>query len=134
MKVDKVYKERGRSDARSKPEPIRWDQTIQRYSGAAGNVTFIDMDRTSTNHRVHTVSHAYHPYLADEFTPIGSFYCDIPESAMTKHMMGSRSFWAVDFDLVITLGTVEMKAYVEWEEQVSCLTLVDCAIQTTFLI
>ncbi|KAG8903490.1 hypothetical protein FRC01_009181, partial [Tulasnella sp. 417] len=98
VKVEKIYKERGRSDARSKREPIRWTQTIHRYSGAAGNVTFVDMD-------------------PDGFTPIGSFYCDIPASAMTMHMEGFRSFWAVDLDLVITLGTVEVKAYVEWEEQ-----------------
>ncbi|KIO27484.1 hypothetical protein M407DRAFT_23298 [Tulasnella calospora MUT 4182] len=98
VKVDRVYKERGCSDARPKQEPIRWNQTIQRYSGEAGNVTFIDTD-------------------PDGFTQIGSFYCDIPASAMTKHTKGSRTFWAVDFNLVITLGTVEMKAYVEWEDQ-----------------
>lgn len=45
--VNRVYKERARSDARRKPEPVCWSQTIQRYSGAAGNVTFVDMDRTS---------------------------------------------------------------------------------------
>lgn len=48
VKVDQVYRERAHSDARRKPEPVRWSQTIQRYKGAAGNVTFVDMDRTPT--------------------------------------------------------------------------------------
>ncbi|KAG8945114.1 hypothetical protein FRC04_001180 [Tulasnella sp. 424] len=100
VKVDRVYKERARSDARRKLEPVRWSQTIQRYSGAAGNVTFMDMD-------------------PDGFEPIGSFWCELPASAMTERTGPGKQgvFWAADLDIVITLGTVEIKAYVEWTEK-----------------
>lgn len=40
---------------------------------------------------------------------------------MTKRMGSDGLFWAVDFDIVITLGTVEIKAFIEWEEKVSGL-------------
>ncbi|KAG9044028.1 hypothetical protein FS837_008864 [Tulasnella sp. UAMH 9824] len=102
VKVDQVYKARAHSDARRKPEPVRWSQTIQRYKGAAGNVTFVDMD----------------PHNFDQ---IGSFFCEIPASALTKRTrkksFWTEYYWAVDFDIVITLGTVEIKAFIEWEEE-----------------
>lgn len=40
---------------------------------------------------------------------------------MTKRTGKDGAFWAVDLNIVITLGTVEIKAYVEWEENVSSL-------------
>lgn len=172
VKVDKVYRERAYSDARHKPEPARWSQTIQRYSGEAGNVTFVDIDRTSPySPHTNTVSYTNHWLSAHNFDQIGSIFCQVPASAMTeriwsnepsgikydgpswgstlgtwvsyiKRMMSNGppgvlalmtqraqsdspsqvKYWAVDFDIVITLGTVEIKAYVEWEENVSHLS------------
>lgn len=69
--------------------------------------------------------------LADQFKSIGSFYCQLPASAMTKRTGPDGEFWAVDLNIVITVGTVEVKAYVEWEEMVSFLLnqVSDCLIQ-----
>lgn len=38
---------------------------------------------------------------------------------MTRRTGKSGPYWAVDYDVVMYLGTVEIKAYVEWEEYVS---------------
>lgn len=77
-------------------------------------------------------------FTASAFEAIGWFQCEIPASAMTKRtgLLASalgesnwlsrwaglqESYYAVEFDIVITLGTVELKAHVEWEEDVSAM-------------
>lgn len=60
-----------------------------------------------------------HLFLASAFDTIGYFRCDIPASAMKRRTGPRGAFYEVDYDVVITLGTVEVKAHVEWEEAVS---------------
>lgn len=38
---------------------------------------------------------------------------------MTRRMGQDGAYYAASFDIVITLGTVEIKAHAEWEEDVS---------------
>ncbi|KAG9043148.1 hypothetical protein FS837_009947 [Tulasnella sp. UAMH 9824] len=97
VKVDSIYREHVESEAYRAPEVVTWTQTIERYNGTRDNVTFTDMD----------------PFAFEE---IGWFRCEIPASAMTRRTGKHGAYYAVDFDIVITLGTVEIKAHVEWED------------------
>lgn len=60
------------------------------------------------------------PYLfiASAFEEIGWFRCEIPASAMTRRTGQHGTYYDVEFDIVIKLGTVEIKAHVEWEQNV----------------
>ncbi|KAG8954067.1 hypothetical protein FRC04_001051 [Tulasnella sp. 424] len=97
VKVDSVYTEHVNSRACRTPESVTWSQSIQRYNGTRSNITFTDMDPSA-------------------FDYIGWFHCEIPASAMTRRTGAHGAYWAVEYDIVITLGTVEIKAHVEWEE------------------
>ncbi|KIO27477.1 glycoside hydrolase family 11 protein [Tulasnella calospora MUT 4182] len=97
VKVDNVYRKRFYSEPSRKPELTTWSQSIERYNGTRANVTFKDVDPSA-------------------FEPIGWFRCDIPASAMTQQTGPRGAFYEVEYDVVITLGTVEIKAHVEWEE------------------
>ncbi|KAG9009248.1 hypothetical protein FRB90_008492 [Tulasnella sp. 427] len=97
VKVDSVYREHVHSEAVRRPEATSWNQSIERYNGTRDNITFSDMDPLA-------------------FEDIGWFRCEIPASAMTRRVGKHGAYYAVDYDVVITLGTVEIKAHVEWEE------------------
>ncbi|KAG9009250.1 hypothetical protein FRB90_008494 [Tulasnella sp. 427] len=97
VKVDSVYRQNVQSSPYRRPEATSWNQHIQKYNGIRDKVTFTDMDPNA-------------------FEDIGWFRCDIPASAMTKRTGKNGAYYAVSFEIVITLGTVEIKAHVEWEE------------------
>ncbi|KAG8937827.1 hypothetical protein FRC00_000351 [Tulasnella sp. 408] len=50
------------------------------------------------------------------FDSVGWFECEIPASALTKRTGKYGTYWAVNYEVVITLGTVEIKCHIEWEE------------------
>ncbi|KAG8922380.1 hypothetical protein FRC00_007507 [Tulasnella sp. 408] len=97
VKVDSVYREHAHSQACRTPETVTWFQSIKRYSGTRDNISFVDMDPSA-------------------FEEIGWFRCEIPASAMTRRTGQHGTYYDVEFDIVITLGTVEIKAHVEWEQ------------------
>ncbi|KAG8929277.1 hypothetical protein FRC00_001494 [Tulasnella sp. 408] len=97
VKVDDVYRKSIRSKARRSPETHTWSQSIERYNGTRDNITFVDMDPSA-------------------FEDIGWFRCEIPASASTKRTGQHGTYYAADYEVVVTLGTVEIKAHIEWEE------------------
>ncbi|KAG8937832.1 hypothetical protein FRC00_000356 [Tulasnella sp. 408] len=97
VKVDNVYRKHFWSDPSRTPTMVTWNQSIERYNGTHNNIRFKDVDPSA-------------------FDTIGYFRCDIPASAMKRRTGPRGAFYEVDYDVVITLGTVEIKAHVEWEE------------------
>ncbi|KAG8929074.1 hypothetical protein FRC01_004906 [Tulasnella sp. 417] len=97
VKVDSEYRKSVDGASHRTPAATVWDQHLERYNGNRENITFIDMDPNA-------------------FEDIGFFRCELPASAMTKRPGRQGSYHAVNFEIVITLGTVEIKAHVEWEE------------------
>ncbi|KAG8929076.1 hypothetical protein FRC01_004908 [Tulasnella sp. 417] len=97
VRVDNVYRKHFYSEPSRKPELESWFQSIERYNGTRDNIRFKDMDSSA-------------------FEEIGRFRCDIPASAMTKKTGPHGAFYETEYDVVITLGTVEIKAHVEWKE------------------
>ncbi|KIO27471.1 hypothetical protein M407DRAFT_232728 [Tulasnella calospora MUT 4182] len=97
VNVDSVYRKSARSMGYRAPEMHTWVQSIKRYNGTQDNITFIDMDPSA-------------------FADIGWFSCEIPASAMTREAGEYGTYYVAEFEVVIALGTVEIKAHVEWEE------------------
>ncbi|KIO22616.1 hypothetical protein M407DRAFT_27874 [Tulasnella calospora MUT 4182] len=97
VKVDSVYRQGSQSVASRAPEMFTNVQPIKRYNGTRENIAFIDMDPSA-------------------FADIGWFSYEIPASAMKRQTGQSGTYYTADFEIVITLGTVEIKAHVEWEE------------------
>ncbi|KAG8954069.1 hypothetical protein FRC04_001053 [Tulasnella sp. 424] len=91
VKVDSVYRMRVRSGAYRAPEFYSWEQSLVRYSGSQDDITFVDMDRW--------------------------FECEMPAAAMTRRKGKHGRYWSAGWEVVITLGTVEIKCQVKWDEK-----------------
>lgn len=67
-------------------------------------------------------------FIASAFREIGWFRCEVPASAMTRRTGQYGTYYAADYEIVITLGTVEIKAHIEWEENVGVIAFEKHAI------
>ncbi|KIO27478.1 hypothetical protein M407DRAFT_23293 [Tulasnella calospora MUT 4182] len=97
VKVESVYRESVTSQACQIPEIHSWEQYLVRYSGSIEDITFMDMDPSA-------------------FDIIGWFECEMPATAMTRRRGKHGTYWQPQWEVVITLGTVEIKCHVEWNE------------------
>lgn len=123
MTVDSVYRMSAQSYAHRTPESYSWEQSIVRYSGSQEDITFEDMDRMAVTSSSTLLACSLIALQASSFDRIGWFECEMPAAAMTRSTGKHGTHWKAGWEVVITLGSVEIKCHVEWEEDVSDLVI-----------